>query len=208
MISSANLSQNYWSKANKWFINTYKNSWLEEVIHAPVKLRENIAVTTAGLVEAKTLLDLGCGPSRVLAKALIEAKVQSAVGMDFSEFMLEESSKYLSQLNLTNRVILRNVDLLEINDYPETDICFALGLFDYIKEAKLIVSKAHISSKYLVCSWPAKNPRNFLRRFRYSCPIYTYDKEDILKLFDSIGVRNVRLIPAGGYSGYITISYN
>ena len=199
-------SLKYWSKTNKWFINSYKNSWVEELIHGPVKLREQCAVSSAKLINSKTILDLGCGPCRVLSRALNETNAENAIGLDFSKSMLEESRKHLESLNLSAKVLLKEADLIKMRNYPKADIAFALGLFDYIEEPKIILKKAHQSSNYLVASWPAPNFRNFLRKFRYSCPIYTYSKTDIIDLFNQIDINSIDFISAGGFSGYITIS--
>ena len=199
-------SLKYWSKTNKWFINSYKDSWIEEIIHGPVKLREQCSVSVAKLIGAKTILDLGCGPCRVLSRALIESNADKAIGLDFSKPMLEESSKYLANLDLSNKVLLEEADLIKLKNDPEADIAFGLGLFDYIEEPKIILKKAHQSSNYLVASWPSPNLRNFLRKFRYSCPIYTYSKNDIVDLFSQIDIYSIDFISAGGFSGYITIS--
>ena len=199
-------SLKYWSKTNKWFINSYQNSWVEELIHGPVKLREQCAVSSAKLINSKTILDLGCGPCRVLSRALNETNAENAIGLDFSKSMLEESRKHLESLNLSSKVLLKEADLIKMRNYPKADIAFALGLFDYIEEPKIILKKAHQSSNYLVASWPAPNFRNFLRKFRYSCPIYTYSKNDIIDLFNQIDINSIDFISAGGFSGYITIS--
>ena len=199
-------SLKYWSKTNKWFINSYKNSWIEELIHGPVKLREQCAVSAAKLINSKTILDLGCGPCRVLSRALNETNAENAIGLDFSKSMLEESRKHLKNLNLSKKVLLKEADLIKMRSYPKADIAFGLGLFDYIEEPQIILKKAHQSSNYLVASWPAPNFRNFLRKFRYSCPIYTYSKNDIVNLFNKIDINSIDFISAGGFSGYITIS--
>lgn len=206
MIKTNQDSLKYWSKTNRWFLNAYKDSWLEETIHGPVKLREQFAITLAKLIKAKTILDLGCGPCRVLSRALLESNAENAFGLDFSKSMLQESAKHLSNLGLSSKVELKEADLIKLENYPTSDIVFGLGLFDYIENPKIILKKAHIASNYLVASWPAPNFRNFLRKFRYSCPIYTYSKDDISKLFESIGIKSVDFINAGGFSGYITIS--
>ena len=90
-----------------------------------------------------------------------------------------------------------------MRNYPKADIAFALGLFDYIEEPKIILKKAHQSSNYLVSSWPAQT--FYLRKFRYSYPIYTYSKNDIIDLFNQIDINSMTLYLLE-VSGYITIS--
>ena len=61
-LMSESLSKDYWSKSNKWFIDAYNSTFIESIKHAPVRLREDLAVMSTKLIDAKKILDLGCGP--------------------------------------------------------------------------------------------------------------------------------------------------
>ena len=58
----------------------------------------------------------------------------------------------------------------------------------------------------LVASWPTKTPRNYLRKFRYSCNVFTYKKNETLNLLKETGFKYVKSINLGGLSGFVTIS--
>ena len=96
-MSSNDLSLKYWSSPNKWFLDAYNDTLLQKIIHGPLKLRVELALAATKLCSAKTFLDLGCGPSRVLYRSLKETDVTSAIGLDFSPRMLEESKQFLSK---------------------------------------------------------------------------------------------------------------
>ena len=203
---SNSLSKDYWSKTNKWFIDAYNSTFIESIKHAPVKLREDLAVMSSRLIDAETVLDLGCGPSRVLAKCLLSVPNSHGIGLDFSDSMIDESKIYLKSLGLENRVELVKSDLLELKEFPKASISIALGLFDYIEEPMEILKKASISSSLLVASWPSNTPRNYLRKFRYSCPVYRYNLRNVENFLKEAGYNNIQAINIGGLSGFVTIS--
>lgn len=198
----------YWSKNNKWFLDAYNKSSLQQLIHGPIKLRAQLSITATMLTNSKKILDLGCGPSRVLYRCLSEGEAENAIGLDFSANMLEESHEYLKQKGVADKVELIECDLLDKKTYPEADLSIALGLFDYVPNPKLVLSRAHKACKYSVTSWCRPNLRNFLRKFRYTCPVYTYTEKQVREMFYEIGVKNVHIIEAGGFSGFITICSN
>ena len=56
---------------------------------------------------------------------------------------------------------------MEKKTYPEADLSIALGLFDYVPNPQLVLSRAHQACKYSVTSWCRPNLRNFLRKINY-----------------------------------------
>ena len=120
--------------------------------------------------------------------------------------MIEEAKTYLDQKNLSEKAEIKKEDLLRLESYPEADLSIALGLFDYISDPENIIKKAHISSNYLVASWPTPGIRNYLRKFRYTCSVYTYTINEVSSLFSNIGIKDLYFIDLGGFSGFLTIS--
>ena len=205
-MSSNDLSLKYWSSPNKWFLDAYNDTLLQKIIHGPLKLRVELALAATKLCSAKTFLDLGCGPSRVLYRSLKETDVTSAIGLDFSPRMLEESKRFLSKKNVLDKVQLINCDLIATPEYPKADIAIGLGLFDYISDPELVLKKAHLSSNFVVASWVRPSIRNYLRRFRYSCEIYTHTEKEVTRFFNNIGISSVSFIECGPMCGFISIS--
>ena len=199
-------SKSYWAKKNQWFLDAYNKSAFESIKHAPVLLREDLAVLTSKMINAKTILDLGCGPCRVLANCLEVIEDSKGIGLDFSQSMIQESKEFLKSKKLLSRTKLKNVDLLESKSYPKADISIGLGLFDYISNPKNILLKSIKAAPVLVASWPTKTPRNYLRKFRYSCNVFTYKKDETFNLLKETGYKYVKSINLGGLSGFVTIS--
>ena len=110
-----NSAKDYWSKKNTWFLNAYDDSFFEKIIHGPIKLRSELSVLATKLTSSKTVLDLGCGPSKVIYRCLTETAAESAIGIDFSSSMLTESSRFLNSMNMLERVELMNCDLLDLD---------------------------------------------------------------------------------------------
>jgi len=206
MKSNTNASLEYWSAPNKWFLDAYDDSLLQKIIHGPLKLRVELAIAATKISSAKKVLDLGCGPSRVIHRCLSETNVESAIGLDFSKRMLSESSEYLTKKNVIDKVELIQCDLLDIDKYPTADIAIALGLFDYISNPELVIRQTHASCKYMVSSWVRPSPRNFARRFRYSCDIFTHTENDVRKFFYNSGINSLFFIELGPMCGFVTIS--
>ena len=203
---SNTLSKDYWSKSNKWFIDAYNSTFIELIKHAPVRLREDLAVMTSKLIEAEKILDLGCGPSRVLAKCLLTIPNSKGIGLDFSDSMILESKRYLRSINIEERVTLNKADLLELSEFPKASIAIALGLFDYIENPLNILKKASKSSSVLVASWPTDTPRNYLRKYRYSCPVYRYNIKKVENLLKEAGYSYIQRVNLGALSGFVTIA--
>ncbi len=201
-----NSSKSYWSKKNEWFINAYNSSLIESIKHAPVLLREDLAIITAKLINANSILDLGCGPCRVLGNCLEAIEGSKGYGLDFSSSMIKESESFLKSRNLLGRTNLQKVDLLKIDNYPKSSISIGLGLFDYIGDPQIIIKKSIKAAPVLVASWPTRTFRNYLRRFRYSCNVYTYKHQDVEDLLRSEGFKYTKTINLGGFSGFATIS--
>jgi len=206
MKKNKNASLEYWSSHNQWFLDAYNDSLLQKIIHGPLKLRVELAIAATKLTSAKTVLDLGCGPSRVIYRCLNETDVASAIGLDFSPRMLKESESYLKSKNVLDKVELINCDLLKEENYPKADIAIGLGLFDYISDPQTVVRKSHESCKYLVSSWVRPSIRNYMRRFRYSCDIFTHTEKEVKTYFDAIGVSSLHFIECGPMCGFLTIS--
>jgi len=201
-------SQDYWSKRNNWFLDAYNDNLYERIVHSSIRLREKLAILTAKSHQADSILDIGCGHCKVLANAMLVTDASFGYGLDFSQIMLDESRIELSRLGLLSKVELDKVNISSDIAFPKSDISFALGLFDYVHDYCKVITKAHASTHVLVASWPEKTFRNYLRTFRYKCPVYRYNKQQVLAAFDSIGIKNVFTFDLGFNSGFVTITFS
>ena len=104
------------------------------------------------------------------------------------------------------RIVYNNLLLLDLKEYPKASISIALGLFDYIDNPLNILNKTSMSTSVLVASWPTNTPRNYLRKFRYSCPVYRYNLSDVENILKEAGYNFTQVINLGALSGFVTIS--
>lgn len=198
-------SLEYWNKENRWFQEVYKDNFLQRIIHSPVRLREKLAVSSATLVKSKTILDLGCGQCSVLISAMKSTKATKGHGLDFSEQMIAYANNELNKEGLADLVLLSQRDIADEHLFPQADIAFALGLFDYVKPEK-VLTKAHDASPIVVASWPEETARNLLRNFRYDCKVYKYKSDNVVNLLRECGANQVFVYDLGWNSGFATIS--
>lgn len=198
-------SLEYWQKENKWFQQVYKDNVLQRIIHSPVKLREKLAVLAATLANVDTIIDLGCGQCSVLISAIRSSKATKGYGIDFSQKMISYANNEINKSGLASQVILEKRDVADDQAFPQADIAFALGLFDYVEPNK-VISKAHEAAPVVVASWPERTARNMLRNFRYDCKVYKYKAHEVAALIRKCGADNVFLFDLGWNSGFATIS--
>jgi 2-polyprenyl-3-methyl-5-hydroxy-6-metoxy-1,4-benzoquinol methylase len=203
--SNSLQSQEYWNKENRWFQEVYKDTLLQRFIHSPVKLREKLAVSTATLANAKTILDIGCGQCSVLISAIKSSGASSGIAIDFSQQMIRYAESKLEKHELLDKVILQQRDVADERPFQEADVAFALGLFDYVAPVR-VLEKAHKAASIVVASWPEKTVRNFLRNFRYDCEVYKYTRPDVISLLSQCGASKVFVYDLGWNSGFATIS--
>ena len=86
------------------------------------------------------------------------------------------------------------------------DITIALGVLDYIENASEFINKMDkLTSKVSVVSWPENGLRMALRRYRYTCPVFHYSKQDIIDLYSDCQLSNLQFIKSRG--GWVTIGY-
>ena len=124
----------------------------------------------------------------------------------FASWAHLESKQFLSKKNVLDKVQLINCDLIATPEYPKADIAIGLGLFDYISDQEVVIKKAHLSSNFVVASWVRPSIRNYLRRFRYSCELYTHTEKEVSQFFNNIGISSVSFIECGPMCGFISIS--
>ena len=86
------------------------------------------------------------------------------------------------------------------------DITIALGVLDYTENASEFINKMDkLTTKAAVISWPENGLRMALRRYRYTCPVFHYSKQDIINLYSDCQLTDLQFIKSRG--GWVTIAY-
>jgi len=86
----------------------------------------------AGLRGDEHILDAGCGSGRVTAELLKAFPKAKVVALDASGNMVQEARKTLASFG--NRVIVEQVDLLDLSNEETVDVVFSTAVFHWIKD--------------------------------------------------------------------------
>ncbi len=79
-----------------------------------------------------TIMDTGCGSGRVTAELLTAFPKSKIVALDASENMVQEARKTLAPFG--DRVVVEQVDLLDLAATQTADIVFSTAVFHWIKD--------------------------------------------------------------------------
>jgi 2-polyprenyl-3-methyl-5-hydroxy-6-metoxy-1,4-benzoquinol methylase len=169
--------------------------------------RRQLAVDTVRSYESPAVLDVGCGSGRI-GEFVLEAGAARYVGIDFSEPMIELARGRLARFG--ERVELVTDDFMDTSIDGAFDVVLALGLFDYLPDAKAFARRMFelcAAGGSMVGSFPAwslvKGP---VRKVRYEwigdCPIFNYDREGLERMLSGVGFDRVEIL-APGRSGYL-----
>jgi SAM-dependent methyltransferase len=173
--------------------------------------RRELAVDTVRSYDAPRVLDVGCGSGRIGELAL-DAGASRYLGIDFAEPMIELARARLQRFG--DRAELISDDFLTAVIAGEFEVVLALGLFDYLPDARPFAARMFEQCSEggsLVASFPAwslvKGP---VRKVRYEwigdCPIFNYSREGLELMLGDAGFGRVEIL-APGRSGFLVRAY-
>jgi ubiquinone/menaquinone biosynthesis C-methylase UbiE len=209
MSKKTETAQSYWDARSELFANYYKKpSLFDQVFRKGVYERQAIAVKACKEIPNARVLDIGSGPGINSVSLIKNAGASHVFGIDFAEHMIAYAKNTAKEEGVADKTEFVLGDALSYNfGDRKFDYAYALGVFDYIENAQALLNlMVKLAGKSVMASWPEDGLRMALRRYRYTCPVYHYSKEDILKLHENAGVpRNkVEVIKIGG--GYSTVA--
>lgn len=197
-----------WQREAVEFDNLYGKSWehripyFGRVIREGLRRREENALSLAGGMEGKTVLDLGCGVGRFALRAAAEGAIVH--GYDISPGAIDIAKEKAREAGLDDRCHFTSTDLASV-DFPPADIWYDLGCFQYIPDiVPILKGLTHVPDFFseLPNSGHWQNvPRLFYRRMLKGNPYYTYSEERIRDVFSVLGDVEVQ---ARGLSYWIT----
>lgn len=174
-------------------------------------LFERVRLTLEELRELRdfTVLDVGCGSGRN-CMLFLEAGARRVVGIDVSKKMVELSSEQARRHGAEGKCAFLHSDLLSYAPAEKFDVVVALGVFDYLADARAHLERmAALASSKVVASFPGVSlVRAPLRKLRYAlkdCPVFFYTRRELETLAKDAGLTDTRLLPCAG-SGYVLVA--
>lgn len=132
-----------------------------------------------------TILDVGCGPGHY-AVALAAGGAKEVLGIDFSQTMIDIARRNAERAKMGEVCKFQCADILLLPLERPFDFVILMGLMDYIGEPRAAIEKAvSLASRKALFSFPDRSGiLAWQRRLRYRnrCPLYMYDRDDIVGL--------------------------
>lgn len=209
MSKVTETAQSYWDARSDLFGNYYKKpSLFDRIFRKGVYERQAIAVKACKEIPNAKVLDVGSGPGVNSVSLIKNAGASHVFGVDFAQHMIDYALNTVKEEGVADKCEFVLGDVLTYDfGSRKFDYAYALGVFDYIENAEALLTRMiQLADKSVMASWPENGLRMALRRYRYTCPLYHYTEEQILKLHEKAGVprEKVEVIRIGG--GWATIA--
>ena len=210
MLKKTESVQSYWDARSDLFGNYYKKpSSFDRVFRKGVYERQAIAVKACKVIPNASVLDIGSGPGVNSVSLIKNAGASHVFGVDFAQQMIDYAKNTAKEEGVSDKCtfVLGDVLTYDFGD-KKFDYTYALGVFDYVEQAQVLLSRmSQLSTKSFMASWPENGLRMALRRYRYTCPLFHYTEQEIIDLHKKAGIPADKLdiIRIGG--GWATVAH-
>ena len=183
------------------FLQIYKNdqkNLVERVIDSRLRssMFSRFETTLAEIKasQAKTVLDVGCGPGQhdiILANDL---NIQ-VTGIDIAENMIELANIASIKANTLNSCKFILGDFDNITGSEKFDVVFSLGVVEYIKDPSSFISKmCQVAQDKVIFSLPVKyhwlTAQRMIRYRIRNCPLWFYSEKEIISILKKLHIEN------------------
>lgn len=207
MTKAIHSAQQYWDVRSDLFANYYrKPSTFDKFFRKAVYLRTAVALKTIQEYPGCTVLDIGSGPGVNSVTWLKNSSASHLLGIDFAQTMNEYARKHAEEEGVASRCDFIEGDF-RTHDFKgeQYDVSVAVGVFDYTEDAESFIKKmSEVSRKAFVISYPENGLRMFLRRQRYTCPVFHYSEKEIRRLHSLCAISNLEIVRSQG--GWVSIA--
>ena len=125
-------------------------------VNRSLKIRQQIAKDVLKqIVNDRTVLEIGCGSSRLLS-AVFKAGAKKYIGVDISETALKQAQIEANKLSKKGFAQFYPLDVNFLNKM-NVDICFSLGLLDWLELEEIKQMLLSISCKYFFHSYSERH---------------------------------------------------
>jgi 2-polyprenyl-3-methyl-5-hydroxy-6-metoxy-1,4-benzoquinol methylase len=214
MPPDANRVERYFERTAEQFDALYDEGrglryWWNRLLRRA--LFERVRMTLEELRELRdfTVLDVGCGSGRNCV-LFVQAGARRVVGIDLAEKMVKLASERAHRHGVEGKAAFLRSDLLSYAPEEKFDAVVALGVFDYLADARAnLEGMATLASGKVIASFPGVSlVRAPLRKLRYAlqdCPVFFYTRRELETLAREAGLTDYRLLPCAG-AGYLLVA--
>jgi SAM-dependent methyltransferase len=158
--------------------------------------RLNGAVDMVVSLDAKTVLDVGCG-SGPFFKPMGERGIK-VTGIDPAPAMIELARQ--SAKPFPGLIEVEQKGWEQIDSVDSHDAAVALGVFDYVDDPAELLKRMGRAAPYVIGSFPAPGLRIELRKIRYGAHgvhVHGYNRARLVQLATDGGFKLKRVDPLG-----------
>jgi ubiquinone/menaquinone biosynthesis C-methylase UbiE len=173
-------------------------------------LYKRVQITLDELRERQdySVLDVGCGSGRN-AFLFERAGASRVVGVDFARGMIDLAEQRKASQMLNGRCEFICADVFSHKFSGKFDVVVALGVFDYTKDPRELLSRMiKLSANKVIGSFPCPSLfRAPFRKFRYTlknCPVYFFSRRELRGICADVGLREYKLVPCSR-AGHILV---
>jgi SAM-dependent methyltransferase len=162
----------------------------------PIFDRLRGAVDMAGLVGAKSVLDVGCGSGPLFEP--LASKGIRVTGIDPAPAMIALAEQRAA--SFPGLVTVEQKGWEQIDSVDSFDASIALGVYDYVPNPAELLALMGRAAPHVIASFPAPGARVLLRKLRYGAHgvgVYGYTAARLSELAASSGMFVDRLVPLG-----------
>ena len=209
MSKTMQTAQSYWRKRSEIFSNYYKKpSLFDKIFRKGIYQRIAIAISVCKKIPNAYVLDIGSGPGLNSILLIKNANAANVTGIDFAQEMIDSAKQAIKSEGLADRCEFILGDALTYDFAGKKfDFSMALGVFDYTKDAEALIRRmSELTTQAFVISWPENGLRMWLRRRRYTCPLYHYTLKRIRGLHAQASIKPDKLIIVKIGGGWVTIA--
>jgi len=164
------------------------NSVVNRLFRKSMKQRYEKTIEGCCPIEAKSVLDIGCGPGHY-SVTLAKRGAGQVLGIDVAEGMLRLATEYARQAGAADSCEFRKANFYTFSPADPFDYLILMGLMDYMPDPKKVVEKAiSLTRSKAFFSFPVDGGLlAWQRRQRYQkrCDLFLYTEDQLRALFSS-----------------------
>ena len=197
----------YWDNEVNGFDAIYSHrksrvsNWLDAKFRWDMYARFDYTMNQSEPIKGRSFLDVGCGTGGYSLEFLRRG-AQRVVGRDISGRMIAVCQERAKAEHQEARYRFIVSDLLQYEPDTLFDICIGIGLFDYIREPQIVLSKMRkvVRDKAIMTFprfWTWRAPVRKMRLALCGCAAFFYTKERIDVLLRRAGFNHYRMDQVG-----------